>query len=80
MSKDKKSEEDRKLIEEWLKNNEVTICPPEETTPDDELVYKYKVGKDHENGLESWLNRLKELLESKDSNALDFVENFKLNL
>ena len=42
--------------------------------------YKYKVGKDHENGLESWLNRLKELLESKDSNAIDFVENFKLNL
>ena len=36
--------------------------------------------KDHENGLGSWLNRLKELLESKDSNALDFVENFKLNL
>ena len=42
--------------------------------------YKYKVGKDHENGLENWLNRLKELLESKDSNAFDFVENFKLNL
>ena len=38
--------------------------------------YKYKVGKDHENGLENWLNRLKELLESKDSNAFDFVENF----
>ncbi len=42
--------------------------------------YKYKIGKDHENGLEIWLNRLKELLESKDSNAIDFVENFKLNL
>ncbi len=42
--------------------------------------YKYKVGKDHESGLENWLNRLKEVLESKNSNALDFVENFKLNL
>ena len=42
--------------------------------------YKYKVGRDHENGLENWLNHLKELLESKDSNAFDFVENFKLNL
>jgi len=45
MSKAKETEEDRKAIEEWLKNNEVTICPPEETTPEDELVYKYKVGK-----------------------------------
>ena len=45
MSKTEKTDEDKKLIEEWLKNNEVTICPPEEKTPDDELVYKYKVGK-----------------------------------
>ena len=42
--------------------------------------YKYKVGKEQDNGLVNWLNRLKELLESKDSNAQDFVENFKLNL
>ncbi len=42
--------------------------------------YRYKVGKDHDNSLENWLNRLKELLESKNSNAQDFVENFKLNL
>ena len=45
MSKDKKSEEDRKAIEEWLKHNEITICPPEQTTPEEELVYKYKAGK-----------------------------------
>ena len=45
VSKTEKTDEDKKLIEEWLKNNKVTICPPEETTPDDELVYKYKVGK-----------------------------------
>ena len=42
--------------------------------------YKYKVGKDQESGLEEWLNRIKEVLQSKSSNALDFVENFKLNL
>jgi len=40
-----KTEEDRKAIEEWLKTNEVTICPAEETTPDEELVYKYRAGK-----------------------------------
>ena len=45
MSKAQETEEDRKAIEEWLKNNEVTICPPEERTPEDELVYIYKVGK-----------------------------------
>ena len=40
-----KTEEDRKAIEEWLKHNKITICPPEETTPENELVYKYKAGK-----------------------------------
>ena len=40
-----KTEEDRKAIEEWLKNNKVTICPPAETTPEEELVYKYRAGK-----------------------------------
>ena len=45
MSKDNKSEEDQRLIEEWLKTNKVTICPAEETTPDEELVYKYRAGK-----------------------------------
>ena len=33
-----------------------------------------------ESGIDVWLNRLQEVLESKDSNAVDFVENFKLNL
>ena len=31
-------------------------------------------------GLEGWLNKLKETLESHSLNAVDFVEDFKLNL
>ena len=42
--------------------------------------YKYKHGNEKESGLESWLNRLKETLENPNINAVDFVENFKLNL
>ncbi|MDA0758338.1 MAG: RelA/SpoT family protein [Bacteroidetes bacterium] len=40
----------------------------------------YKQGKQNENGLEDWLNRLQEVLENSDISALDFVEDFKLNL
>jgi len=42
--------------------------------------YKYKHQDEHENGLEGWLNKLKETLENPDLNAVDFVEQFKLNL
>jgi len=42
--------------------------------------FKYKHGRDKESGLESWLNKLKETLENPDINAVDFVEQFKLNL
>jgi len=42
--------------------------------------FKYKQGKSKESGLEIWLNRLKETLENPDGNAVDFVEQFKLNL
>ena len=41
--------------------------------------YRYKQGEEKESGIDVWLNRLQEVLESKDSNAVDFVENFKLN-
>ena len=40
----------------------------------------YKQGKQTESGLEDWLNRLQEVLENSDTSALDFVEDFKLNL
>jgi GTP diphosphokinase / guanosine-3',5'-bis(diphosphate) 3'-diphosphatase len=42
--------------------------------------YKYKNGASEEHGLETWLNLLKEALENSTSNAVDFVEDFKLNL
>jgi GTP diphosphokinase / guanosine-3',5'-bis(diphosphate) 3'-diphosphatase len=43
--------------------------------------YKYKQGTNNEeHGLETWLNLLKEALENTSANAVDFVEDFKLNL
>ena len=42
--------------------------------------YKYKQGSSEENGLDIWLNLLKEALENSETNAVDFVEDFKLNL
>lgn len=42
--------------------------------------YKYKNGNEKEDNLESWINRLQEALENPDLNAVDFVEQFKLNL
>ncbi|CAM4037247.1 MULTISPECIES: RelA/SpoT family protein [Flavobacterium] len=42
--------------------------------------HKYKGVGSEEHGLEIWLNQLKEALESQAANAVDFVEDFKLNL
>jgi GTP pyrophosphokinase len=42
--------------------------------------FKYKQGSQKESGLEEWLNKLRESLENPDVNAVDFVEQFKLNL
>ena len=42
--------------------------------------FKYKNTDERETGLDGWLNRLKETLENPDVNAVDFVEQFKLNL
>jgi GTP diphosphokinase / guanosine-3',5'-bis(diphosphate) 3'-diphosphatase len=42
--------------------------------------YKYKQGITEENTLDTWLNLLKEALENSTTNAVDFVEDFKLNL
>lgn len=43
--------------------------------------YKYKnADNDEESGLDVWLNLLKEALENSQSNAVDFVEDFKMNL
>lgn len=45
--------------------------------------YKYKNADSEEHGLETWLNQLKEAIENQANNnesAVDFVEDFKLNL
>ena len=42
--------------------------------------FKYKHGDHKEQGIEEWLNRLQEALENSNGNAVDFVEEFKLNL
>jgi guanosine-3',5'-bis(diphosphate) 3'-pyrophosphohydrolase len=42
--------------------------------------YKYKQGGSEESGLDIWLNLLKEALENPETNAVDFVEDFKMNL
>ncbi|WP_373517014.1 bifunctional (p)ppGpp synthetase/guanosine-3',5'-bis(diphosphate) 3'-pyrophosphohydrolase [Pricia sp.] len=42
--------------------------------------FKYKHGEQKEMGIELWLNRLQEALENANTNAVDFVEEFKLNL
>ncbi|UMY65547.1 MULTISPECIES: bifunctional (p)ppGpp synthetase/guanosine-3',5'-bis(diphosphate) 3'-pyrophosphohydrolase [unclassified Flavobacterium] len=42
--------------------------------------YKYKQGATEESSLDVWLNLLREALESQETNAVDFVEDFKMNL
>ncbi|UCE68152.1 MAG: bifunctional (p)ppGpp synthetase/guanosine-3',5'-bis(diphosphate) 3'-pyrophosphohydrolase [Flavobacteriaceae bacterium] len=42
--------------------------------------FKYKHGDHKEQGIEQWLNRLQEALEGSNGSAVDFVEEFKLNL
>lgn len=42
--------------------------------------YKYKQDSEKEDNLETWINRLQETLENPETNAVDFVEQFKLNL
>lgn len=42
--------------------------------------YKYKHGEEKETTIETWLNKLKDVLENTEANAMDFVENVKLNL
>ena len=42
--------------------------------------YKYKDGDHKDLGIENWIDKLKEVLEDNTGNAIDFVEDFKLNL
>ncbi|MFL0353780.1 RelA/SpoT family protein [Xanthomarina sp. GH4-25] len=42
--------------------------------------YKYKEGSETDDSLDSWIAKLQEALENHETNAVDFVEQFKLNL
>jgi len=42
--------------------------------------WKYKQQGDKDNSLDEWINRIREMLENPDSNAVDFVDDFKMNL
>jgi len=42
--------------------------------------WKYKESKAGESGIDKWLRRIREILKTPESDALDFIEEFKLNL
>ena len=42
--------------------------------------FKYKNSLSKDSNLDNWINRIRELLENPDANAIDFVDNFKMNL
>ena len=43
--------------------------------------WKYKeLAQERENQLDEWLKRIRDMLESSDENALEFIDDFKLNL
>ena len=42
--------------------------------------WKYKDKNDQESSIDDWLGRIREMMENSDSNALEFINDFKLNL
>lgn len=42
--------------------------------------WRYKQGNEADTGLDDWLGRIREILENPQSNAIDFLDDFKLNL
>lgn len=42
--------------------------------------WKYKQEGSKENSLDHWINNIRELLENPETNAIDFIDDFKLNL
>ncbi|MEO8590497.1 MAG: bifunctional (p)ppGpp synthetase/guanosine-3',5'-bis(diphosphate) 3'-pyrophosphohydrolase [Flavobacteriales bacterium] len=42
--------------------------------------YRYKDDEEHASALDAWLTRIREVLEDPSTDALDFVNDFKLNL
>ena len=42
--------------------------------------WKYKQNNKKENSLDNWIKKIRDLLENPSSNAVDFIDDFKLNL
>jgi len=42
--------------------------------------WKYKGSSEEKSGFDQWIGQVRELIENKDSDALDFIDDFKLNL
>ena len=42
--------------------------------------WRYKQKNNKENSLDNWIEKIRELLENPESNAIDFIDDFKLNL
>ena len=42
--------------------------------------WKYKDQNSKESSLDNWINQIRELLENPEANAIDFIDDFKLNL
>ncbi len=42
--------------------------------------WKYKESKSTESSIDKWLNRIREILKTSEKDALDFIDDFKLNL
>lgn len=42
--------------------------------------WKYKEKNQQESAMDAWISRIRELLENSETNAVDFVDDFKLNL
>jgi GTP pyrophosphokinase len=43
--------------------------------------WKYKDDKDNKNNkFDNWINKIRDLVENKETNTIDFIEDFKLNL
>ena len=42
--------------------------------------WKYKEKNDYESSIDEWLGRIREIMENSDANALEFINDFKLNL
>ena len=42
--------------------------------------YKDGVASSHESGLEQWIGKVREMLEQNDTNAIEFVDDFRANL